>query len=263
MEFVASGEARIAARVDGPAHLPWIVLSNSLAADHTMWDDQIAMLTARRRVLRYDTRGHGKSGAPPGPYDFDMLVGDVVALMDHFGIERADYLGLSLGGMTGLGLGLAHPDRVGRLVCADARADAPAPFVAGWDQRIAAVEANGTQAVVAGTLERWFTPATHRDRPEIVARTAAMIRGTSPVGYIGCGEALKRLDYLRRLPDLAAETLYLVGAEDLAAPAEAMRAMAEATPKARFGVLPGCAHIANMEDAAGFNARVATFLDGA
>lgn len=259
-DFVRSGEADIHVRVDGPEHLPWLVLSNSLAADLTMWDDQVEAFTRTHRMLRYDTRGHGGSSAPAGPYGFDMLVGDMVAVMDHFRIARADILGLSLGGMTALGLGLDHPERVDRLICADARADAPPPFVAGWDQRIAAVAAGGMGAVLAGTLERWFTGATREHRPEIADRAARMVLGTSPVGYMGCAAALKGLDYLRRLPRLEPETLYVIGALDTGAPLDAMRAMAAATPGARLEILPDVAHIANMEDAPAFNRVVADFL---
>lgn len=258
---VKSGDADLHVRVDGAEHLPWIVLSNSLAADLTMWDDQIPSLTKTHRMLRYDTRGHGRSSAPQGPYSFDMLVGDMVAVMDHFEIPSADILALSLGGMTALGLALDHPGRVGRLICADARADAPPPFVEGWNQRIAAITANGMQAVLAGTMERWFTEASRQRRPDLVERASRMVLGTSVAGYIGCAEALKGLDYLRRLPSMEPDTLYIVGAEDTGAPAETMRAMAAATPGAEFEILPGVAHIANMEDVAGFDAAVAGFLD--
>jgi len=260
-DLVISGDAEIAVRIDGAEHLPWIVLSNSLAADLSMWDDQIPFLTRSYRVLRYDTRGHGHSTAPVGPYSFDMLVGDLVAVMDHFDIVQADVLGLSMGGMTALGLGLRHPERVGRLICADARADAPLPFVAGWDQRIAAVETGGMGAILTGTMERWFTAETRQNRPEIVDRASRMVLSTSPVGYIGCAGALKGLDYLRHLRRMEPETLYIVGAEDSGAPAETMRTMAAETPGAQFEILSGVAHIANMEDVAGFNARVADFLD--
>lgn len=258
---VTSGDAELNARVDGVEHLPWLVLSNSLAADLTMWDDQIADFTRTHRVLRYDTRGHGRSSAPAGPYSFDMLVGDMIAVMDHFEIDSADIVGLSLGGMTALGLGLDHAKRVRQLICADARADAPPPFVEGWDQRIAAVTANGMQGILNGTMERWFTAANRASRPDLVERASGMVLGTSTAGYIGCAHALKGLDYLRCLPAMEPETLYIVGGEDTGAPPDAMRAMAAATPHARFEVLPGVAHIANMEDVAGFNAAVAGFLD--
>ena len=259
-EFIRSGDAEIAIRVDGPAHLPWLVLSNSLAADMGMWDDQMAALTRSHRVLRYDTRGHGQSTAPAGPYSFDLLVGDLVAAMDAVGAARADLLGLSMGGMTALGVGLAHPERVGRLICAAARADAPPPFVAGWDQRIAAVESGGMAAILGGTLERWFTPALRAARPETADRAARMILATAPTGYIGCAQALKRLDYLRHLPTMRPPALFIAGELDVAAPVEAMQAMAQASPHGTFAMLPGVAHLCNMEDADGFTAAVTDFL---
>ncbi|MBH0238658.1 alpha/beta fold hydrolase [Methylobrevis albus] len=258
---VRSGDADLFVRIDGDAGLPAIILGNSLAADHRMWDDQIPMLTRSRRVVRYDTRGHGQSTAPEGPYSFPMLVADMIAVLDALDIDRADVMGLSLGGMTALGVGLEHPGRVGRLICADARADNPPPFVAFWDQRIAAIREGGIEAILAGTLDRWFTVTEREKRPDLAERSSAMILATSPDGYIACAEALKGLDYLRRLPQMQPETLFIVGSEDMGAPPDAMRAMAAATPGSRFVVLPGSAHIANMEDPAGFDAAIAEFLD--
>ncbi len=257
---VTSGDAELHARVDGADHLPWLLLSNSLATDLSLWEDQMAVLTRTHRVLRYDTRGHGQSSAPAGPYSFDLLVGDMVALMDHFGIARADILGLSLGGMTALGLGLDHPARVGRLICADARADNPPAFIEGWDHRIAIVREKGMAGIVGGTMERWFTATGRERRPEMVEHASRMMLATSADGYIASAQALKKLDYLRRLPQMKAQTLYIVGAEDGAAPPDAVRAMAAATPGARFEMIPGAAHIANIEDTEAFNALVTGFL---
>ena len=120
---VPAGDATLAARIDGDPGLPWLMLSNSLAADMTMWDDQLPDLVRLRRVVRYDTRGHGASSAPPGPYDLARLAADAVAVLDRLAIPAADHLGLSLGGMTGVGLGLLHPARLRRLICCDARGD--------------------------------------------------------------------------------------------------------------------------------------------
>ena len=126
-DIVKARDADLLVRIDGPQGKPWILLSNSLATDLHMWDDQIAFLTQTHRVVRYDTRGHGQSTAPRGPYDFDMLVADMLAVLDHVGAERADIMGLSLGGMTALGLGLAHPGRVRRMVACRARWSAGSP----------------------------------------------------------------------------------------------------------------------------------------
>jgi 3-oxoadipate enol-lactonase len=238
----------------------WFILSNSLAADHTMWDPQIPALTSRYRVLRYDTRGHGLSDAPDGPYSFDMLVDDVVALMDHYGIDKAVYMGLSLGGMTGLGLALKHPQRVEKLVCCDARADAPEPFIKGWDERVAVVERQGMRGILQGTMERWLVPSFRKENPEVVARIEQMILSTPVAGYKGCAEALKGLNYLKDLPRLTVPTLFVVGAEDMGAPPDAMRVMADATPGSRLAVVPNAAHVANIDNAAGFHDAIADFL---
>jgi len=255
---VDAGGVALSAQVDGAAGKPWLLLSNSLAADLSMWDDQIATLTVTHRVLRYDTRGHGASAAPAGPYSFDELVADMVAVLDHVGADKADVMGLSLGGMTALGLGLAEPGRVRRMVVCDARADAPPPFVQSWADRIAAIRAGGMAAVVDGTLARWFTPGVE---PSVLARARAMILGTSPTGYEGCAGALKRLDYLRHLGRMAVPLRYVVGAEDLGAPPAVMRAMAEATPGASFVEIPGTAHLPNMENPAAFAAALVDFLE--
>jgi 3-oxoadipate enol-lactonase len=239
---------------------PWIVLSTSIGADHTMWDPQIPALTSNYRVLRYDTRGHGLSDAPDGAYSFDMLVADVIALMDHYGIDKATFMGLSLGGMTGLGLALKHPDRIEKLVCCDARADAPEAYVKSWDDRIATIERDGMRGIVGPTLERWLVPSFRKENPEVVARFEQMILSTPVSGYKGCAEALKKLDYLKDLGRLSVPTLFVVGADDAAASPDVMARMAEAVPGARLAVVPNAAHIANVDNAAGFDEAVADFL---
>jgi 3-oxoadipate enol-lactonase len=254
---VTSGPATLSARIDGDADKPWLLLSNSLATDLTMWDGQIADLTRTHRVLRYDTRGHGQSGVPDGPYSFAVLVADMIALLDRVGAGRADIMGLSLGGMTALGLGLAHPGRVRRMVVCDARADSPPPFVASWDDRVAAVAAHRMEAIAEGTLARWFSPAC----PDAVRDQARrMILSTPVAGYTACARALQGLDYLRHLGGLTVPVLYVVGAEDVAAPPAAMQAMAGATPGAHLVTLPGLGHVPNMERPDLFNAAVVPWL---
>jgi 3-oxoadipate enol-lactonase len=257
---IPAGEASLAVRIDGEAGKPWLLLSNSLAADMTMWDPQVAKLSAHRRLVRYDTRGHGRSSAPAGPYSFDQLVDDMIAILDHLGIETADVLGLSLGGMTALGLGLTHPERVRKLVCCDARSEFPPAAIAGWDQRMSAVAAGGVSSIADETLTRWFVPATFRDRPEVIEQARRMILSTSSAGYLGCVAALKTLNYRERLPRLEKHTLFVVGEDDLAAPPSVMREMAAATPRAEFVTISGAAHIANMEGGATFDAAICSFL---
>lgn len=246
--------------VDGPEGKDWIVLSNSLGANLTMWEPQIELLTRRYRVLRYDTRGHGASDAPEGPYDFAELVADVVALMDAHDIGKAAFMGLSMGGMTGLGLALDHPERVSRVVCADGRADAPEPFRAMWDQRMAVVKEKGLAGIVDGTLGSWFTEAWREAHPDEVADIRSMVLGNDPAGYIACCQALKRLDYLRHLGKVTVPILFVGGSEDKGANPDVMRQMAAATPGGAFGEVPDAAHVANINQPEAFNACIAEFL---
>jgi 3-oxoadipate enol-lactonase len=254
--------ASLFARVDGDDRpdKPWLVLSNSLASDHTMWDGQIALLTKKFRVLRYDTRGHGQSDAPAGAYSFPMLVADVIALLDHIKIAKAHYMGLSLGGMTGIGLALAHPSRLEKLVCCDARADGPEGFVKSWDERLAAIEKGGLEAIVGGTLERWLVQSFRDASPDTTARIRAMILATPPSGYKGCAEALKRLDYLKDMNRIITPSLFVVGREDLGAPVAAMQDMAARVPGAKLAIIDNAAHLPNVDNAKAFNAAIAPFL---
>lgn len=256
-ERIALDDVTLGTRIDGEPGRPWLVVLNSLGADGRMWEDQMPLLTQTHRVLRIDTRGHGASSTPEGDYDFAMLVADVIGAMDRTGIERADILGLSLGGMTALGLGLGHPQRVGRMIVCDARASATPPFAAGWDDRIAAIRREGMEAIVEGTLDRWFTPAA---APALRDRAREMLLATTPEGYIGCAAALKRLAYLRALPRLTMPVLYVVGETDAGAPKAAMEEMAARTPQSDFAVIAGMAHVPNMEAPEAFNAAIAGWL---
>ena len=247
-------------RIDGPEGADWIILSNSLGADLTMWNDQIATLSARYRVLRYDTRGHGDSDCVAGEYSFADLTGDVIAVMDHFEIERCAFMGLSLGGMTGLGLAIDHADRVSSVVCADARADAPPPFRANWDDRIAKVSEGGLEAIVDGTLASWLTQSWRDANPDRVKSIRAMVLSNDPQGYIACCHALKGLDYLRHLGRVGVPVFYVGGEQDMGAAPEVMQAMADATPGGTYVSIPDAAHVANINAPTTFNAAIAEFL---
>lgn len=246
--------------IAGPEGAPWIVLSNSLGSNLHMWDDQMPLLTERYRVLRYDVRGHGQSAAPPGPYSFDDLMGDVLGLMDSNGIEQADYMGLSKGAMTGMGLAIHHPDRFGRMVLCDGRADAPEPFRQMWTQRIEAVRAGGLESIADGAMEMWFNETFRVANPTRLAAYRGMVTSNDPDGYIACCEALKTLDYLKDLPSARVPITYIGGGVDKGAPPEVMRAMAEVTPGARYIEIPGGGHLPNIDSVEGFNAALAEAL---
>lgn len=248
--------------IDEPANSksPSILLSNSLATTHRLWDPQVAFLTKGYRVIRYDTRGHGASDVPPAPYELVQLVADAYAVLDHFAVEHTAFMGISLGGITGIGLALTHPDRIERLICCDARADAPAAFLRAWEERVETVRRGGVGTVAAPTLERWLRPEFRASESDSVKHLDEMFRSTPVDGYVGCVAALKRLDYLKRLAELRVPTLYVVGSEDSAAPAPLMRDMARKTPNAELIVIEGSAHLPNLDNSAAFNRSIAPFL---
>ena len=248
-------------RIDGPADAPWVVLSHGLATHLALWDRLSGVLAKTYRVLRYDTRGHGESSVPEGPYTLDQLVGDARRLLDALKIERAHFVGLSMGGMTALGLALADQARFRSIAVCDARAQANDEYRAGWDHRIGVVRGGGMQALVERTLTRWFTPAFREAQPQIIDDMRRMICATAPQGYIGCAAALKDLNYGARLGELALPVLYLVGADDLGAPPAAVKAAHAATPGSRYVEVPDAGHMSNVEQPQRFAEAIGTFLD--
>ncbi len=261
MQHIDVNGCRFNVRVDGVEDGPWVMLAHGLATDLSMWDDLVAALSARYRILRYDARGHGSTSATPGDYSWDLLVGDAVALLDRIGIQRAHFVGLSMGGMVGLGLALDHPARVLSLCACDARAEATPEYNEGWTERIQIVRTGGMDALVERTLRRWFTPAFLASPSQRLDKMRAMMRATSPDGYCGCAAALQTLDYARHLGSLKIPTLYVVGAQDLGAPPEVVRTMHASTPGSQFVEIPNAGHISAVERPAEFNGSIASFLD--
>ena len=244
-------------RVEGPADGPWVTLSNSLVCDLTMWDRIVPGLTqAGLRVLRYDQRGHGRSTASPPPYAIADLAGDILALWDHLGIARSGLVGLSLGGMTGICLGLDHASRVTWLVAADCRASADPGYAAMFEARADATRQDGMASMVEPTLGRFFSPGFAAEHPETVARYGAMIAATDPDGHIGCCLALAGGRFEPRLAELTVPALFLGGEHDIGAPPALMAAMHAKVPGSRHVVLPGAGHISCEENPDRFLAAV-------
>jgi 3-oxoadipate enol-lactonase len=230
--------------VDGAADAPVVVLSNSLGADRGMWDPQVPGLAERYRVVTYDTRGHGDSPAPPGPYSLDDLVDDLVALLDEVGAERAHVAGLSLGGMTAMRLAARDPELVNRLavLCTSARPD-PQPFL----DRAAAVRSGGTAPLAPTVAGRWVTPPFAAEHPDLVARLEAMIAGSDDEGYAACCEVVAAVDLREDLGRIAAPTLVVSGAEDVALPPAHQQVIADGIPGAQLLTVSPGAHLANLE----------------
>jgi 3-oxoadipate enol-lactonase len=244
-------------RIDGLAGAPWLVLSNSLGATLDMWDPQVVALSRDFRLLRYDTRGHGGSAVPPGPYTIEQLGTDVIGLLDLLGIERADFCGLSMGGATGMWLGAHAPSRLDRLVLCNTTPWLGPPDV--LDARIATVRREGMPALVDGILERWFTPDARLRNPIAVERIRRSLLETPVAGYVACCEALRDMDQRAGLARIAAPTLVIAGTFDPAPTPAAAREWAATIPNARCMELPA-AHLSNVGAAAQFNEEVLAFL---
>jgi 3-oxoadipate enol-lactonase len=257
MKIKANGIA-INYQVDGPDGAPWLVLSNSLATNLAMWDEQARELGRAFRVLRYDQRGHGATEAPAGRYTFEQLISDALALMDTLAIKRAHFAGLSMGGATALGLARKHPDRLDRVIVCDSPCQSTPTSSQQWEERIAIAEKQGMEALVEPTLGRWFPPEVMKANPPHLDKVRQMIRATPVNGFIGCAAALADHDYATAVATVTRPVLFLVGEKDAAAPP--MRKLNQALPGSRYVELAGAGHISNLDQPKAFTRAVADFL---
>lgn len=244
----------------GGAAVPWVIFSHSLGCSKSMWQPQFEALSKSYRVLRYDTRGHGASSAPAGPYTLDLLAQDVQALCAALGIEKCHFVGLSMGGMIGQTVALNYPQLLASLTLADTSSSYGATALAFWEGRSQTVLAQGMQAMVTPSLERWFTAPFRAAQPALMQQAGQWILDTPVVGYAACCLAIAGLDTTARLPEIKIPALVIVGADDLAtAPAVAELIHAQITGS-QLVVLPSAAHISNVEQPERFTAVVQDFL---
>ena len=259
MPHAEANGIRIYYELSGLVDAPVVMLSNSLGTRLEMWDLQMAALTGRYRVLRYDSRGHGRSEAPPGPYSVAMLGEDARALLDALGIAKVHFCGLSKGGMVGQWLGTHHGDHLLSLIlCATAPRFRTAEL---WNQRIEQSAREGMASLVDDVTERWFTAGYRATpRPEI-EQVRAMILATSPQGYGGCCAAIRDMDQSEAIRAIRTPTLIVAGADDPATTIDVMRDLHERIPGSRFVAIPQAAHLLNIEQADRFNRTLTSFLD--
>ena len=258
MPLVKSADAHIHYALEGPPDKPALVLSNSLGTDFSMWDAQIPEFTKSFRVLRYDTRGHGKSSVTPGPYSAELLANDVITLADALKLDRFHFCGLSMGGMTGMVLAVTAPPRLQKLVLCSAAAKFGSAEM--WNTRMDAVRKNGMKTVAAATMERWFTPAFRAKNPSVVADIQKMVESVNPEGYIANCAAVCDFDFREKLGKIRTSTLVISGAYDPATTPADGRFLAGHIPGARYIEL-NAAHLCNVEDADRFTREILGFLN--
>ena len=242
---------------------PVVTMSHSLACNLSMWDEQARALRGRYRVLRFDTRGHGRTSAPAGAYSLAQMADDLHALLGQLGIGETHFVGLSMGGMIGQVFALEHPAMVQSLVLCDTTSRYPATAAPIWEERIRTVEAKGMEPTVEPTLQRWFTAPFRARRADLMERVGAMIRATPPLGYVGCCHAIPKIDVTDRLEEISVPALVIVGEEDPGTPVEMARDIQAALPQAELAILRSASHLSNLEQPEEFNRILLGFLDKA
>jgi 3-oxoadipate enol-lactonase len=257
MPFAELKDVRIHYELAGAEHAPVLMFSNSLGTDLTMWNVQIPEVAKTFRVLRYDKRGHGQSSAPAGPYTIEMLGRDAVVLLDYLKFDKVHFCGLSIGGQTGMWLGLHAVARLNKLILSSTAAKIGTPEM--WNPRIETVRKGGTKAVSAAVIERWFTAGFRAKAPAEVARIQRVLDSTNAEGYVGCCAAVRDFDARGKLGAIRTPTLVISGSHDPATTAADGRWVSEQIPGSRYIELRA-AHLSNIEAAREFTTAVTQFL---
>jgi 3-oxoadipate enol-lactonase len=258
MPVIKSDGCPLNVEIAGPERAPVLMLCNSLGTDLHMWDPQVEAFTQDFQLVRYDRRGHGKSGAPKGPYSMDMLGRDALAIMDGLGLKKVSWCGLSMGGMVGQWLGANAPERIERLVLSNT--NCYYPIKDPWNDRIKFVSEKGLAAIVGPNMERWFTKDFREREPATIERMTEMFVQTPLEGYLGCCAAVRDMDHRALLPKITAPTLIIAGRDDVATPVENAIYIQTRIPGAALTVLEAAAHISNVEQPGTFTGEVLGFL---
>ena len=246
--------------IHGKEGAPWLVLSHSLACSVRMWDPQIVALKDQYRILAYDTRGHGASEAPAGAYTLEMLAVDLHDLLKNLNISTPHFCGLSMGGMIGQTFALKYPGAFRTLTLADTTSRYPAEAAPVWAERVRTAEAKGMEPLAQGTLERWFTEPFRKNNPAAVDAIRKLIVATPVAGYAGCCHALPKINVSARLKEIKCPILVIVGADDPGTPVAMAKEIHDNAPGSKLVVLPQAAHLANLEQPAGFTRALRDFL---
>ena len=237
-----------------------VVLVHAIGCDHRMWDSLAAALAPDHRVVRVDVRGHGRSPVPAGEYSLEALAGDVLAVLDELRIDKAHWVGLSMGGMIGQAFAIHHPGRLGRLVLANTTSSYGPDGPKTWEARMKAVREGGMAAIAELVMQRYFSDdfrASHRD---VVARVKERVLTTPAAGYVSCCAAIRDLDFSRDLPSIHARTLVIAGGLDAGTPVAMSEAIATKIPGSQLAVIAQAAHLSAVEAPDEFNSLVRNFL---
>ena len=252
-----SNDAEINYQTFGDASQPAIVFSNSLGTQLNMWQPQISFFEKKFYVICYDTRGHGASSAPQGPYSIEQLGTDVVHLLDHLNIEKASFCGISMGGLTGQWLAIHHPERFNHVIVCNTAAKIGQEQA--WNDRAQLVREQGLKPIAETAASRWFTEPFIRSNTAIVESLSNDLGAGSPEGYASCCEALAKADVREQLKNITIPTLVVAGQKDpVTTVADAQYIINHVRSSSLFEI--NASHISNIEQPKAFNQAIFSFL---
>jgi 3-oxoadipate enol-lactonase len=245
MPVIDSHGCAIDVDVTGPENAPALMLSSSLGTTKHMWDPQMPAFTQSYRVVRYDKRGHGRSGVPQRPYSMEMLGRDAIAIMDALKLDKVSWLGLSMGGMEGMWLGAHAGHRIDKLILSNTSSHYADKTM--WHTRMDTVGKAGSVAAIADmVINAWLTKDFQDAQPDTVARMKEMMIATPVEGYLACCAAVRDMDHREIIKDITVPTLIIAGAKDPATNVAAAEAIRDRIPGAKLAIVDA-AHIANVE----------------
>lgn len=232
--------------VQGPADKPVIVFSNSLGTDFRVWDRLVDRLDGRYRMVRYDKRGHGLSEATPRPYRMDDHVDDLIGLLDHLKLDKVVVCGLSVGGLIAQGLAARQPERLRAMILMDTAAKIGTPEM--WNDRMAAIEKGGIEALADPIMERWLSAKFRAEKADETLAWRNMLTRTTPDGYLGTCAAIRDADLTETTKGLSLPLLGMGGSEDGSTPPDLVRGTTELVAGARFALIEGAGHLPCVEN---------------
>jgi 3-oxoadipate enol-lactonase len=239
---------------------PPLVLLHGVGGSHEMWQPVLPALSASRRVLAGDHRGHGGSDKPGGPYTVRLLADDWRAALGALGVQRADLLGLSLGGAVAMRLAADHPERVRKLVLVDTWGFPHPDFVGMMRERLALLERGDLRAYADAAIPQVYSDGYVREHPEAIEAYRARVARAEVASLRSAVGACVAHDMRGDLARVAAPTLVLVGRQDRLTPPYHSEYLARAIAGASLAVVDGCAHFPHLEAPETFLRMVGAFL---
>lgn len=257
MATFQSNDAVINYQTFGDASKPALVFSNSLGTNYGMWQKQFNAFKENFFVICYDTRGHGSSSAPQGPYTLEQLGQDVVNLLDHLNVAKASFCGISMGGLTGQWLAINKPERFNHVIVCNTAAKIGQE--AAWLDRAKLVREQGLQPIASTAASRWFTDPFIQSQAAVVENLSNDLAAGSAEGYASCCEALAKADVREQLKDITVPVLVIAGQQDPVTTVADGQFMVDRIPNAKLFEIDA-SHISNVEKPEDFNQAVNAFI---